>query len=532
MNIPFLGSTYQGRSVNIDASRSVNWYPELTQDQENGKANISMVGTPGLSVFTLAIGASASPVRGLYTFNGIMYGVIDNKLYSINSSGVGTARGTLSTSSGRVDFTNNGAAANGVGGDQLLIVDGTDGYIYNITSTVFTTLPSTGGWADLKAGGHKPLHCEFLDGYFIVTNGTMSYWVSNLYDGLTWNALATASVTATPDSIQAIVNHRQQLFFIKQWSTEIWADAGTPTSQGSPFTRVGGAVYDFGVAAPWSIAKGGPSIYFLCTQRTADGGETIGVAEITDYSPVMISPPAINYKLSTSTTHANCFGYCYAEQGHIFYVLTNPDDNFTLVYDVTTKMWHERSSLMNDFTTVNRHLGNCYTFFNNKHYVGDYRNSNIYEMSSSYMTDAGLPIYSFRTAQTIIDPQLHNNVFISKLIVDAETGVGTNTPVIVAVTPYPAGWNGSANVLIKADGSITAGAMLVGSTDPQATLSWSNDAGHTWSADYPVSLGTQGSYTARLVWRRLGKARDRVFKLGISAGVKKILIAAYTEAST
>ena len=552
MNIPFLGGTYNGRSVNIDASRSVNFYPELTGTQDN-KTQISLVGTPGLNLFTLGIGGGNSPVRGIYTFNGVMYAVIGNTLFTVNSGGIGTSRGTLATSSGRVQFANNGTLANGVGGDQLMIVDGTHGYIYNQTSTVFSTIAVAGGWPD------APKQVAFIDGYFVATNGSMAYWVSNLYDGLTWGALATASVAATPDSIQTVVNFNQQLFFIKQWSTEIWYDAGVATTSGSPFARVSGAVYPFGTSAPWSIAKGGSNFYFLCTQRTEEGGETVGVAQISGNAPTIISPPAINYRISTSTTYVNCFGYCYVEQGHVFYVLTNPDDNWTLVYDATTQMWHERSSLMNDYVTVNRHLGNCYTFFNGKHYVGDYRNSSIYEMSSVYTTDNGNPIYSFRTAQTIQEPNMHKYTFISNLVVDAETGVGGGGTVITAAPNHVAGWNGSVNVLILADGSITAGAMLSGSADPTADLSWSDDAGHTWSALYPKSLTVADlagylllddgsrillddgskitytcivvdSYSTRLSWRRLGKARDRVFKIGISAGVKKVLIGAYVEA--
>jgi hypothetical protein len=125
---------------------------------------------------------------------------------------------------------------------------------------------------------------------------------------------------------------------------------------------------------------------------------------------------------------------------------------------------------------------------------------------------------------------MRNSLFITKLIVDAETGVGTNTPTVIAVTPVPAGRSGAVNVLVLADGSITAGAIVVGNANPLAYLAWSNDAGHTWSASYSTSMGVQAAYGTRLIWRRLGKARERVFKLGISAGVKKVIISAHVEA--
>jgi hypothetical protein len=98
----------------------------------------------------------------------------------------------------------------------LLIVDGKDGYIWNWATNTFSTIASAGGWTDLKSGTKFPQQVEYLDGYFIVTNGTMSFWVSNLYDGTTWNALATAAVVASPDPIISVIAHHQQLYFIKK----------------------------------------------------------------------------------------------------------------------------------------------------------------------------------------------------------------------------------------------------------------------------------------------------------------------------
>lgn len=63
--------------------------------------------------------------------------------------------------------------------------------------------------------------------------------------------------------------------------------------------------------------------------------------------------------------------------------------------------------------------------------------------------------------------------------------------------------------------------------NPTATLSWSNDSGHTWSSEYPASIGAGGNYGTRVIWRRLGRSRDRVYRLMVSDPIQKILIAAY-----
>jgi hypothetical protein len=63
----------------------------------------------------------------------------------------------------------------------------------------------------------------------------------------------------------------------------------------------------------------------------------------------------------------------------------------------------------------------------------------------------------------------------------------------------------------------------------QAQLSWSNDGGHTWSNDYQASVGAIGQYKTRLIWRRLGYARDRVFRVAFSEPTKTVLIGAVME---
>lgn len=522
--VPFCGPTYSGRSLNVNASRCVNFFPESNGGDD--KSKMQLVGTPGLNIFAVAGGAD--PIRGLHTFGNTLYAVIGNKLYGVSTGGAFTSIGTLTTSSGTVSMEDNGVSQNGVGGNQLIVVDGTDGYIYNVNTLAFSTI-SGGGWADLKSGGYGPIQVTYLDGYFIVINGSMSYWVSDLYDGTTWNALATASASASSDNILSVIANQQQLFLIKNNTTEVWYDALTPTSSGSPFSRQSGAVFDYGTSAKWSVARGLGNIFFIATMRQNNVSELVGIAMISGYNPQIISTPAINYKLEHSTNLANCFGYCYSDEGHSFYVLTNPDDNWTIVYDATTNMWHERSSLATDFVNVNRHIGSCYSFFNKKHYVGDYQGPYIYEMSYKYYTDFGNNIYSWRSAQHLYDQDELNKIFISLLVIDMETGVGTSS-LPLSATLFPAGYDGSKSLLITAAGSITAGALLVGDADPEAFLSWSDDGGHTWSNQHSGKIGPLNHFTTRLRWRRLGKSSNRVFKLGISDPVKKVIIDTYIEA--
>jgi hypothetical protein len=553
-----------GRSVAFESQRLINFFPELANAP--GAKNIAaLVGTPGLRLW---YENNSPPVRGAMPFNDLLYVVISNKLFAIAADGTASAElGTLSTSTGRVSIKNNGLVSDGIGGDQVCIVDGENGYIYNVTTTNFSTI-SGGGWPAM------PKYLEFIDGYFVVSDGSMSSWTSDLYDGTTWNALTKNPVQAAPDTIQAQLNLHQQLFFIKQYTSEVYYNTGTPTSTGSPFSRMTGAVIDFGTPAPWSVARGSNSAFFLANQRNGEGGEFVGVVKLEGYLPVVITPPAIVYRMAQSTDHSQCFGYVYYDEGHTFYVLTNPVDNWTFVYDDTINMWHERSTSSPSSVGVNRHLGNCYAFFAGMHLVGDYYTSNLYEMSSRFYTDAGRPIISEHTTQRLADEEYLEDIFIGELKVDVEAGVGTvgvNSPATAlatltgdAVTSIAVTYNGAdytsvPAVLIRSTNGEGSGATAVaavafgsvtgvtvtnggsGYTEPPeiilampavvpiAGLSVSKDGGRTWSSEYPQSMGRAGEYRRRLRWSGVGRSKDRVFRLRMSSPAKKIILGYYVE---
>lgn len=64
---------------------------------------------------------------------------------------------------------------------------------------------------------------------------------------------------------------------------------------------------------------------------------------------------------------------------------------------------------------------------------------------------------------------------------------------------------------------------------PFLILDWSDDGGHTFGIPHSASAGAPGQYTTRVIWRRLGKARDRVFRVRYLAKGKVAFINAYLE---
>ncbi len=486
MQIPFCGASYEGRSKNIDASRSINFFPELSSDRAS-KTPLALVGTPGCHAFATL---PQTPIRMTYTFDTRLFAVAGTGLYEVYSDGTYSASlGTVAydVTDYRVSAADNGVSASGVGGDQLCMVTSGNGYVLNISTLAFAQITDSNFPTD-------PKFVAYQDGHFIVTDGSMRCRVSASFDGLTWPSLAFFAAWASADSAQRPLSLHQEIFIIKRYTTEVYYNAGISTDQGSPFVRRPGAVLDFGTAAPWSVAKGANTVFFLANQRSEDAGDLAGVMMMNGYAAEPIAPVCINYRIQQMSRIDDAFGYCYTSEGHTFYVLTFPTDDLTFVYDLATRMWHERSSYTTGIFRQRRHLSDSHTYCFGKHLVGHYASGKILEMSTDFYDDDGEPIVSIRTASPLYDDDDLDNIKIHGLTVDVEGGVG--------------------------DGSTNP------SGTPQAWLSWSNDDGHTWSSEYSASMGKIGEYKAKLKWKRIGAPRNRVFQLRMPDKVKKVILGA------
>jgi hypothetical protein len=126
--VPLLGLGNVGKSVNVCAQSRVNLFAEIQPDPEAG-SKVTLYPTPGLTRF---VDLGANPARGMYQKGDAIYVVNNLTLWEIAANGTTTSRGTLDPTTGRVDMTDNG--------EQLLIVDGSFGYIYEFATTTLTKI--------------------------------------------------------------------------------------------------------------------------------------------------------------------------------------------------------------------------------------------------------------------------------------------------------------------------------------------------------------------------------------------------------
>lgn len=464
MKIPLVGASYQERSLPFDAQRSINLFPVLDQQ---GKEVSALYGTPGLSLFATA---GAGPVRGTFnSANGRAFAVSYSGLYELTSSGTATLLGSLSTNSGIVSIEENGL--------QLAICDGISVYILTYATNAFALVNDV----DLPSAGT----ITFIDGYFVISqNNTGKFYISALYNGLSWAALDFATAESSPDDLLRVINAVGQLWLFGTKTTEIWTNTGALTF---PFERISGAKMEVGILAPHSAVPVDNSVFWI-------GRDNIGsgiVYRAQGFSPQRISTNAIELILQQATTPATLRAYTYQQDGHTFYVITGGGLTTTLVYDISTQLWHERAFL-NSTGAFEQHLGACGMYAFGRQLIGSRLNGKIYTMALNIYSDDGLAIAAERTFAHVSDE--NKRIRFNSLEIAMETGVGNQSDP---------------------------------GQDPQITLWISRDGARTWSNSYMTSFGRVGQYTRRAIFRRLGLAMDITFRIRITDPVKRVLIGSY-----
>ncbi|MFA7279603.1 MAG: packaged DNA stabilization protein [Sterolibacterium sp.] len=463
MRIPVFGLGQAAKSPFVTAKMLQNVYAETRPQGEKS----SMVGyqTPGLELFT---NFGATPCRGGMEFAplDVCFVVHRGVLWEVNNAGVQTNRGTLLTTTGRVSMADNGT--------QIMIVDGTYGYIYNTVTNVFAQITHV----DYPANA---VTVTFLAGRFIINQeGSSRFWWSDLYDGLTWDALNFANAETNPDPIVAVWSSNGQLILEGSVSAEYWGQSGVADQ---PFALIQGTATEWGLAARWSVAKYDNSIAMLVKNRMGQ----VMVAQLSGYLPKKISTVDMDSIINGYTSVSDASAYSYMLGGHPMYVISFPSAGYTWLYDGSTGIWTSLKSF-----GITRHVAEFGFSYINSTVVADYNSGQLYRLKASSLTDNGVSIERSITSETITLPGLER-LTVDKFRVDVEVGVGT-----------------------------TSGQGV----NPQIGLEVSRDNGKTWGAQMWQTLGAIGAYAFRVEWRRLGTAYNFVFRLTVTDPVPLVLVSA------
>jgi len=282
------------------------------------------------------------------------------------------------------------------------------------------------------------------------------------------------------------MENNRELWLIGERTSEVWYDAG---GANFAFSRIPGVAPQIGCSAVNSIARLGNSLVWL---GSSERGQNI-VIQTEQYSYKDISTRAVEAAITSYPYVSDAIGYTYEEEGHLFYMLTFPTADKTWCYDVASGMWHERASYDSASGQFRRHRGNCFANFQNIRMVGDYQYRVVYQMSRQFYSDSQGPLVALRRAPHIWSRENRKRIFHASLQIEFAPGVG----------------------LSSGQGE-----------NPQAILRWSDDGGATFGTDHFASIGKTGQYRNRAMWRRLGRARDRVYEMRISDPVRRDIVGA------
>jgi hypothetical protein len=456
--VPLFGMGLGGKSRNVSDQLLTNLYREIQPEGE--KYRMAIYPTPGLALFTTF---GAEPIRGLWQVGSIIYVVSRNRLYSLDNAGTQTALGTLVTSTGRVDMSDNGT--------QVIIVDGPNGYTYNITTTTFAQI------SDVDFPGADTV--TFLAGFFIVSApDSGQFYISGLYDGTTWDALDFATAESNPDDLIRVFADGGQLMLFGDKTVESWGNSGAADF---PFAIIAGSASEWGLAARWSLAKFDNSVMFLRKNRLGQ----VQVAKQAGYQSVAVSTPELDNRINAYSATADATAFSYMLDGHSFYQINFPTANESWLYDGLSNAWQKVQS------GSGRHRAEMQTNLLAKSYVADYANGNIYLFSDDEYTDNGASIPREIVCRHVMTG---NWSVFEELWIEMEAGVGL---------------------------SIGQG------SNPQIMMQVSKDGGHTWGNELWVPFGKIGEYRKRAVWRRLGRSRDWLFRFRVTDPVNTVFVNAW-----
>jgi hypothetical protein len=358
----FIGPTYQLRSLNAGAERLINMYPE--KNESTGEW--SFQGTPGmLHRASIARG----PVRALFAHNNVLYVVAADIFAKVDAAWTVTTIGTV-----RADQNPASISTNGDGGNQLLIISGKHGYIYNLSTEAFEEITDEDFPVD------HALMAEFIEGFFIVLTDQNTFYLSALEDGLVWDGTDVNQRSVSPDPWAVMRAIRGELFLVGGKTGDVYYNSG---DLDVPFLPVQGSLMDIGILAPYSMQRLDNTLLWLAGDERGGGI----VVRAQGYTPARVSTHAIEYWLGQSSQLARATAFAYQQEGHTFYQLTVPDLETSWVYDVASQLWHERGHWNVEQMRYQPHRAGTHAYAFNKHVVGDSLTGGIYELSLEQFED-------------------------------------------------------------------------------------------------------------------------------------------------
>jgi hypothetical protein len=319
------------------------------------------------------VGATNAAGMGVYTWNGNVYSIFAGILYK-NGAQVATG---LDTTGGVYSFTEI------KGSDPKIVMqNGVQGYAYDDTALLSANLYTTSGnvYPQYTVKG-----LAYLDGAVYVMQrffGTLLtpavIWgsaINSVTGGSDWDPLDFITAQIEPDYPVALNKQLSYVIAFKQWTTEVFLDAGNAT--GSPLQSVPGSKSRYGCAHQDSVQRIEDRLLWLSTNQSA----SMQVCIMDELQVKVVSTDAVDRLLNNANLSGGVYSWQLKVDGHLFYILTIVSNNLTLAYDIAENSWAQWQDPNGNYIPI------CAsTYDSSGHKVIQHAtNGSLYYMDSAYI---------------------------------------------------------------------------------------------------------------------------------------------------
>jgi len=499
-----------------------------------GTSGVALYPSPGLAV---ADNLGATAILGQYMCQPggasgdrhfvVVQNGVNQILYERFANSAPVVRGTLNApTTANPTFADNGT--------QLVICTGGQLWLFDMSTNA----------APIQVAGSLAVsigQIEYSGGFFVAVQAeSNTMYVSALLDGTTWPTLGKAIISDFPDNIVSVIVNQGVLYIFGRKQSVPYSNVG---ALNFPFLPVQGAQVEIGCGAASSVVRLDNSVFWLDADER---GGTIA-RKVSGLTPQRVSNHGVEHIWQSYPTTSDAISYAFQMNGHSLWHIHFPSgtsvDGIPGVgaswrYDVENQSWHEVAFWNEALGHYEAHHSRNHAYAFGKHFVGDWKSGNIYQMANPVMTvgkdgsrkwsfadDAGSPIRRMRRGPTI---STENQYFdIPQIEFDVEVGLGPS-PALTGSQPPTlltlADASGSvstvgvndAGALTSTPGSVSS-AQTVILNDPTNSTSWKLgiEAGGPRGI---VQLQAAGNYPTSL--KMISASGTKIYLLQISiAGI-------------
>lgn len=382
--LPLIGGFYADETRPWSQQDICNYLPVAAES--DGTRTPTMAKTPpGLSPFARI---SGDPSRGVYSAEDRLFTVMGNTLYQVTPT-ESISLGSISGSS-RVRFAHNQIT----GGNEVLIVNGSAGWVWNTNTSTLTLITDTGYPGAINA--------RFIDGYLVQIEPARRFaFHSDLADALAYNTLDRFTSEVSPDLLVTLAVSNNELILFSERTTEFFENTGA-TQQPFRSKRIS---FNRGCAGRFAAMEMDNSVFWL--------GDDGSFYRLDGYTPLRISTRPIEQAIR-GLNWAQAFAFVWKDAGHSVCYWTFPD-GLTFGYDASQQKWHRRASY-----GFARWRVQDMAYWQNTWIAGDFQKGRLWELDWAYPWEYDQEFISELTSPVVHDNQ--SRVLMPRLEVIMDTG--------------------------------------------------------------------------------------------------------------